>query len=66
MELDIPSISAIIAATGVLVGVAIAVVELRHLVRQRRTDSLENTVNLQHQRIFGSNLRAVESGLQGL
>ena len=39
MELDSPSISAIVAAVGVLVGVVIAVVELRHLVRQRRTDS---------------------------
>jgi len=39
VELDIPSISAIIAAAGVLVGVVIAVVELRHLVKQRRTDS---------------------------
>jgi len=36
--LDIPSISAIAAALGVLVGVAIAVVELRNLVKQRQTD----------------------------
>jgi hypothetical protein len=36
--LDIPSISAIVAAVGVLVGVAIAVVELRNLVKQRQTD----------------------------
>ena len=37
-ELDIPSISAIIAAVGVLIGVVIAVVELRNLVKQRQTD----------------------------
>ena len=36
--LDIPSISAIIAAIGVLVGVSLTVQELRHLVRQRQTD----------------------------
>lgn len=35
---DIPSISAIIAAIGVLVGVVLTVQELRHLVRQRQTD----------------------------
>ena len=36
--MDIPSISAIIAAIGVLVGVGLTVQELRHLVRQRQTD----------------------------
>ena len=36
--LDIPSISAIAAALGVLVGVVIALVELRNLVKQRQTD----------------------------
>jgi len=36
--LDIPSISAIVAAIGVLVGVGLTVQELRHLVRQRQTD----------------------------
>ena len=36
--LDIPSISAIVAAIGVLVGVVFAVMELRHLVKQRKTD----------------------------
>ena len=36
--LDIPSISAIIAAAGVLVGVVLTVLELRHLVKQRQTD----------------------------
>jgi hypothetical protein len=38
MDFDIPSISAIVAAVGVLVGVVIAVVELRNLVKQRQTD----------------------------
>jgi hypothetical protein len=38
MDFDIPSISAIIAAVGVLVGVVLAVQELRHLVKQRQTD----------------------------
>jgi hypothetical protein len=37
-ELDIPSISAIVAATGVLVGVVLTVIELRNLVKQRQTD----------------------------
>jgi hypothetical protein len=36
--LDIPSISAIVAAAGVLVGVVIAVIELRNLVKQRQSD----------------------------
>ncbi len=34
--LDIPSISAIIAATGVLVGVILAIVELRNIARTRQ------------------------------
>jgi hypothetical protein len=38
MDFDIPSISAIVAAAGVLIGVVIAVVELRNLVKQRQTD----------------------------
>ena len=38
--LDIPSISAIVAAAGVLTGVVIAVVELRNMVKQRQTDLL--------------------------
>jgi hypothetical protein len=37
-ELDIPSISAIVAAAGVLVGVILTVLELRHLVKQRKTE----------------------------
>ena len=36
--LDIPSISAIVAAAGVIVGVVFAVLELRNLVRARQTD----------------------------
>jgi hypothetical protein len=36
--LDIPSVSAIVAAVGVLVGVALTVLELRNLVKQRQTD----------------------------
>jgi len=36
--LDVPSISAIVAAVGVLIGVVIAVVELRNLVKTRQTD----------------------------
>jgi len=36
--LDIPSISAIVAAVGVLVGVALAYLEVRSLVGTRRTD----------------------------
>ena len=36
--LDIPSISAIVAAVGVIIGVALTVQQLRHLVRQRQTD----------------------------
>lgn len=36
--LDIPSILAIVAAVGVLIGVVLAVLELRNLVRQRQTD----------------------------
>jgi len=38
--LDIPSISAIVAAVGVLVGVVIAVLELRNIVKARQTDVL--------------------------
>ncbi|MGB8779358.1 MAG: hypothetical protein WCD81_01770 [Candidatus Bathyarchaeia archaeon] len=36
---DITEISAIVAAAGVLVGVILTVLELRHLARSRRTDS---------------------------
>jgi len=36
--LDIPSISAVVAAVGVLVGVAFTYLEVRNLTRQRQTD----------------------------
>jgi len=36
--LDIPSISAIVVAIGVIVGVAFAILELRNLVKTRQTD----------------------------
>ena len=36
--LDIPSISAIVAAVGVMVGVTLAYLEVRTLVKQRQTD----------------------------
>ena len=36
--LDIPSISAIIAAVGVLIGVVLTVLEVRNLVETRQTD----------------------------
>ena len=36
--LDIPSISAVVAATGVLVGVTLAYLEVRSLAETRRTD----------------------------
>jgi hypothetical protein len=36
--LDIPSVSAILAAAGVILGVAFTMFELRHLVKTRQTD----------------------------
>jgi len=36
--LDIPSISAIVAATGVMIGVIFATLQLRNLVKTRQTD----------------------------
>jgi hypothetical protein len=45
-ELDIPSISAIVAATGVLVGVVLTVMELRNLTKQRRTDLVTNLYSI--------------------
>jgi len=44
--LDIPSISAIVAAVGVLVGVVLTVLELRHLVKQRKTDLITNLYSI--------------------
>jgi len=46
MDLDIPSISAIIAAAGVLVGVTLTVMELRNLVKQRQTDLITNLYSI--------------------
>jgi hypothetical protein len=40
MELDIVSVSSIVAAVGVVVGVILTVQELRHLHKQRQTDLL--------------------------
>jgi len=36
--LDIPSISVMVAAAGVIVGVVFTVLELRNLIKQRQTD----------------------------
>jgi hypothetical protein len=44
--LDIPSISAIVAVIGVLVGVVLTVVELRNLVKQRQTDLVTNLYSI--------------------
>jgi len=48
--LDIPSISGIIAVVGVLVGVTLAYLEVRTLVRQRQTDLVMRLYST-----FGSN-----------
>jgi hypothetical protein len=40
MEVDITTISAIVAAVGVIVGVVLTLQELRHLRKQRHTDLL--------------------------
>jgi hypothetical protein len=40
MEFDVSSISAIVATAGVLIGVVLAVQELRHLHKERQTDLL--------------------------
>jgi hypothetical protein len=40
MEFDVTSISAIVAAVGVVVGMIVTVQELRHLRKQRQTDLL--------------------------
>jgi hypothetical protein len=36
--LDVASVSALVAATGVIIGVILTIVELRNLVKQRQTD----------------------------
>ena len=38
MALDIPSISAIVAAAGVIIGVVFTYLQLRNLARTRRTE----------------------------
>jgi len=48
--LDIPSISAIVAAVGVIIGVVLTVLELRDLVKQRQSDLV-----LRLYTTFGSN-----------
>lgn len=42
---DITGISAIVAAAGVLVGVVLTVLELNHLAKSRRTDSIWRIVS---------------------
>jgi hypothetical protein len=42
---DVTEISAVVAAAGVLIGVVLTVQELRHLVRQRRTDLVTRLSN---------------------
>jgi hypothetical protein len=42
MGFDVTSISAIVAAAGVIVGVMLTLLELRHLGRQRQTDLIMN------------------------
>ena len=39
MDFDVTSISAIVAAAGVIIGVVLAVQELRHMAKSRRTES---------------------------
>jgi Domain of unknown function (DUF4760) len=54
MELGVTELSAVIAAAGVLVGMIIAVVELRNLVKQRKTDlvtRLSNDIALNRERL---------------
>jgi hypothetical protein len=40
VDIDVPSISAIVAAAGVIVGVVLTYVELRHQTKIRKTDLL--------------------------
>jgi len=44
--LDIPSISAVVAAAGVIIGVVLTVIELRNLVKQRQKPRLKARPNL--------------------
>jgi hypothetical protein len=43
---DVTEISAVVAAGGVLVGVALTVLELRSLVKQRQTDLIERLYSI--------------------
>lgn len=45
MNFDVTSISTIVAAAGVLIGVVLTVQELRHLVKQRQTDLIVKLSN---------------------
>ena len=54
--LDIPSISAVVAGIGVIVGVVFAILQLRDLVKTRQTDlfmRLYSTFGSMHARIAG-------------
>jgi len=49
---DITEISAVVAAAGVLVGVILTVLELRHLVKQRKTDLVTNLYSIYSSEAF--------------
>jgi hypothetical protein len=51
-ELDIPSISAIVATIGVVIGVALTVLELKHLHEQKQTDLLIRLYSRMHSNEF--------------
>ncbi len=59
--IDIPSISALVAAVGVLVGVVFAVLELRSATRQRRTELLVNIYSNWATREWASALEKVRT-----
>ena len=50
--LDIPSITGIVAAIGVIVGVVFAVVELRNLVKARQTDVVTGLYSIMSSKEF--------------
>ena len=41
--LDIPSISAVLAAIGVMVGVVLAILELRNITKTRQNGKVKNS-----------------------
>jgi hypothetical protein len=49
---DVTSISAIVAAAGVIIGVVLAVVELRNLVKQRQMESVNELYSSLKEREF--------------